>query len=257
MNCKETRKWMSPYLDSELGATKTFEVGAHLSDCPGCKSRFESERKVDDLVRSRLQKDVMPPEMWERISRTVSEPRWVRQLRSPRTLALAACLAMAVLGTVLIRSRPSGGETPEFVQSLLVAAPDNVPFADADMDRIDIMHLLDDRFDGKFTLAVADEHMDRHRLEFIEAVDRTDENGRAYVELRLNCCGRPVLMALARRGADELPSVFSNAPLNGATSAIEIDGVHLATKNFGGIIAVVASRHPVEQIASGLKYSKA
>jgi len=257
MNCKESRKWMSPYLDSELGATKTFEVGAHLGDCPECKFRFESERKVDDLVRSRLQKDVMPTELWERISRTVSEPKWVRQLRSPRTLALAACLAMAVLGTVLIPSRPSTVESPGLVQSLLVSAPDNVPFADADMDRIDIMRLLNERFDGEFTLATASERRDGHRLEFIEAVDRTDDNGRAYVELRLNCCGRPVLMALARRGVDGLPSVFSNAPLNGAISTTEIDGVHVATKDFGGIIAVVASRHPVEQIASGLGFSKA
>lgn len=257
MNCQETRKWMSPYLDSELGATKTFEVGAHLSECPRCKSRFESEGKVDELIRSHLQQEEMPPDLWEGICRSVSEPLWIRRLRSPRTIALAACLALAVIGAVLMQSGSSTVQTPALVQSLLVSAPDNDPFVDTGMDQADILRLLEDRFGGRFSLAAMNESFGSHRLDFIEAVDRTDADGRAYVELRLNCCGRPVLMVLAENGAGGLPTPFAGAPHNGSTASASFDDVHIATRDYGGVVAVVASRHPVEQIAGSLRFSKA
>ena len=43
MNCKEARRWMSPYIDSELGKTKTFEISEHLRYCPACAERFAAD----------------------------------------------------------------------------------------------------------------------------------------------------------------------------------------------------------------------
>ena len=56
MNCQEARRFISPYLDSELGQTKTFEVSEHLSECESCRRRFEQERSAQiktygDLIR--------------------------------------------------------------------------------------------------------------------------------------------------------------------------------------------------------------
>ena len=43
MKCHDARKWISPYIDSELDPTKTFELSQHLENCESCKTRFGRE----------------------------------------------------------------------------------------------------------------------------------------------------------------------------------------------------------------------
>lgn len=253
MNCKEVRKWMSPYLDSELGATKTFEISEHLRNCPKCKARFERERGVDDMLRGRLERDQMPPELWSRINRAVSLPPWLRVLTSPRGLAVAACLAVMVLGAIGFWPREAVNEDPWVVRELALLAPDDNPFGESTTVESPEQLLLDTL---GVELASAAGSAYPHPLKLVDATTRTDPDGREYLEVRLNCCGKPVLMVLARPGEGPLPMPFEGASV-GPTGDRRIDGINVAARDIDGVLAVVASRHPVKQIAKRLQIRKA
>ena len=84
MNCKAVRKWMSPYLDSELDRPITFEVSEHLQDCSECAARFDAERRVDDTIRSQIERATMPAELWARVKDEVSRDSWSGSRRRNR-----------------------------------------------------------------------------------------------------------------------------------------------------------------------------
>ena len=275
MNCKEARRWISPYLDSELGKTKTFELSEHLRICSGCTERFEAERRADDAVRSCLQRTEMPSELWRRISQKVSAPSLVRRwfyrhrLAAGGTLAVAACLALLLLlglGIVWKNSPADGrsatGGTPADsqpwpVREFVAVTPGNRSFTGSEDDRA----AIDDVFSGLLgvTLASLPLPVDNGHfgLKLVSAARRVDEHGRSFVELRLNCCDQPVLIMLARSSDGGWP-----VPLDGLQPAARLSvhteggalgtvgNVRIAVRDVDGVRVVAVSRHPVEHLLS-------
>lgn len=254
MNCKEARRWMSPYLDSELGQTKTFEVSEHLRFCPECTDRFGDERDVDNAMRSRLGTVVMPAEQWSDFQRALTVPPWVRRLAGPRGLALAACLAIATISsTVLLQSSDGRMSIPAIANRFLAEAPENQPFPVSQSGSDLANEIVRNEYGMRLASATDVKAMGHRDFQLVSASRRTDEAGRPYVELRLNCCGEPVLVTLARSIDGELPTPFAHVRpghANGSTSFQ--GGVKLAHATTGGVHIVAASRHTVEHILGNL-----
>ena len=254
MNCKEARNWMSPYLDSELGQTKTFEVSEHLRRCPKCTKRFDSEREVDDTMRSRLVQQSMPDELWSGFQRELTVPSWVRRLSSWQGLAIAASLVIAVLSSiVLLRPVDERQSIPTIANRFIIEAPDNHPFAVVKPGRNVIDEVL--RLDYGLRFASKSDVVARGHRDFqlISVTRRIDEAGRGYVEVRLNCCGKPVLVTMARPTHGELPTPFTNIQMVQAEqSLLNEQGVKLEHTTMGGVHVVVASRHDIKHIIDGI-----
>ena len=254
MNCREARTWMSPYLDSELGPTKTFEVSEHLRTCAACERRFDRERRADQLMASRLGTTEMPGELWSRIGREVSTPRWVRSLRSPALLALAACVALAILATAVFHEGAGAPLAPPIVRAFAALTPEDRPFARRSSEpSVDINAALQEAVSVPLVMAPPSDSFAAHKLEVIEIVRQTDQRGRTYSEVRINCCGQPVLLVLAEPGDGGLPAAFRDLPRTGGPFAATFDGVNVAAHDLGGVVAVAVSRHPVADLIAHLQ----
>lgn len=78
MKCEDARRYVGPYLDSELDPKTSFEVARHLEACAGCKARFESE----GVLERALAKELACPEpgddaIWDRaLRRAQGRRRW-------------------------------------------------------------------------------------------------------------------------------------------------------------------------------------
>ncbi len=256
MNCKEVRKWMSPYLDSELGSTKTFEVSEHLRDCTECTARFEAERRTDDLIRTRLAADIaMPAQLWRRLSHDLTAPSWVRRLREARNyLAVAACLMLALAASLVYWPQRSSQTQPWIVSRLVAQVPQDGPFPANVDDQTAAERLLRDEYHVRVAMgSTAAQAQKDHDLHLISAVKKTDGAGRAYLEVRLNCCGQPVVMAFARSETGALPVPFDIASGDGPDRPANIDGVQVASVLKDGLVVVAASQHPVRHILNAIE----
>lgn len=70
MKCEDARRYLGPYLDSELDAKTSFEVARHLEGCADCKARFDSE----GVLEKALAKEMARPEPGD-------DATWKRALR--------------------------------------------------------------------------------------------------------------------------------------------------------------------------------
>ncbi len=248
MNCRETRKWLSPYLDSELEQTKTFEVSEHLRVCPGCAERFEAERNAEQLVRRSLERETMPGELWQRITHDVATPPWVRRLGARTTLALAAAIVLAFLVWGVLPNRSVEASPAWLAESFVAETPDNSPFVDAHSSAARAMRTLRDALHlGMTSMPSTAARTGHFGFELISTQRLVDASGRTLVEVRLNCCGQPVLLAFAQTDAqgkssldDMLKPTLADAP---AFQHLNVDA-----RRIGSVVAVALSRHPVAGI---------
>ena len=129
MKCHEARKWTSPYLDSELGQTKTYEISEHLQQCEACARRFEAEGRVDEMIRDRIEPERMPDELWTSLRDIPERSQRTRWHAWGSRLAMAAVLAVTFVG--VMRLWPSRGvlSTPQIVSTFASSAPDNQAFS--------------------------------------------------------------------------------------------------------------------------------
>ena len=252
MTCKEARKLMSPYLDSELGQTKTFEISENLRRCPECAARFAGEHHVDDVMRSCLDPPAMPGELWSEIRGELTTPSWIRRLGTRSGLAIAACLAIACISTVIFWQQQESQEPPWIVRHIVAEAPDDHPFQAFPLGQPSAERLLRDEYKIQLAMSPTGKATEHYDLQLISATKRTDDGGREYIELRLNCCGHPVVVALARADGD-LAAPFDVVSAKDVTLPPAVDGVRLASKRIGGLVAVAASRHPVEHILGSIR----
>jgi mycothiol system anti-sigma-R factor len=51
MSCDLTQRFVPGYLDAELDLVRTIEMEMHLTDCPACAQKLESQREVRALLR--------------------------------------------------------------------------------------------------------------------------------------------------------------------------------------------------------------
>ena len=60
MNCKEARRYINLFIDSELDSKASFEIAEHLSSCEDCNKRFKQEEHIEKTLVSVL-KDSKDP----------------------------------------------------------------------------------------------------------------------------------------------------------------------------------------------------
>ena len=53
-----------------------------------------------------------------------------------------------------------------------------------------------------------------HQVSFVAVFERSDDAGHPYIELHLNCCGQPALIALAVTGANSRVMELKEATTN-------------------------------------------
>ncbi len=135
MDCRETEKLLSLYLDGEFSDAEQIEIDEHLSGCQRCQTILEEERALKEAIRSiRLQRT--PPDLRAAIERSIVGERRVIAFRNVLSFAAGfGVVALAVVSTAIITrtmtTRSSkGGELcvaqnqPAPARKRLAAAPE-------------------------------------------------------------------------------------------------------------------------------------
>ncbi len=251
MDCKQVRRLISPYLDSELSRTETFEICEHLRRCPDCAARFEQERTAEQLIRERLMQTRMPEPLWNQIRRDLTRRRRLRPGRQARTLAAAACLLLLAVGAVLWHNRAARAGLPPVIREFQTVAARTAP-AGATGGIEQLRRILQQTFGNNVSFQMQAPGHRHGGLRLAGAETRYDREGRKYVEARLVCCGKPVLLVLGeiRNGP---PEILRGLPLQKADVEQTFNGVRVHTRAGRNLAAAVVSRHPVRSIASGIR----
>ena len=91
-----------------------------------------------------------------------------------------------------------------------------------------------------------------HALHILQVAKKFDDEGRSFVEVRLNCCGHPVLMVLAEPSAGGWPIPLRDLPFD-EEPAEELHGdVRLVMRDLDRVRVAVSSTHPVAHIATAV-----
>jgi predicted anti-sigma-YlaC factor YlaD len=69
MKCVDAIAFLSPYIDSELDPTTTFQIQAHLHQCDSCRKRFDQENELEQRIAGALKLPMGPAHdaMWNRV----------------------------------------------------------------------------------------------------------------------------------------------------------------------------------------------
>lgn len=67
MNCRDVRRYINLFIDSELDSKTNLEISEHLSSCEDCSKRFAQEERIEKSLVSALkgEKDLKAEEVWE------------------------------------------------------------------------------------------------------------------------------------------------------------------------------------------------
>ena len=260
MNCREVRRWMSPYLDSELGATKTFEVSEHLRECSPCRSRFESERQVDEWVARSLSGPGMPEEdvqAIEQIIRSSSGRRRTWRLWSLAAGSLAAaCIALAV-AYFDVGAGSSGNDYAGAwaVQRLTDVAGTSESFAQDGIDAGELGRISAEVLAS--SLSIREGAVEGHHDMKIVKVNRRVDDGAGWLEVQVSCCGQPVLLAIARQDhPGRLTKVAER--VSRQSNYKHTDGaMNLLARQTGDLVILAVSKHPVEQVVDAVEVTAA
>jgi len=98
MSCDEIRRWISPYLDSELDPHTNFEIAQHLEACAACRQVFEAERRLEASMAASLVTDPQTQTAWDRAMHRVLVGDVVRPRRWHVAVAAAAVFVLLVGG---------------------------------------------------------------------------------------------------------------------------------------------------------------
>lgn len=203
--CEDCRKHWGPSADGELDRATATEVQGHLRECPGCRAYFEREAAFEERLRGRLRASYMPDALWDDLAERVRTNRTVRRLPIAWPLAMAASLGLATLLGVYVgqqRRQPHATTPVEArhvhaeIADLLQAVRPGLDKFDAPADSTVAKDLanLSKRMLGR-VLAV-DAESGHHNLDLVGVREAVDPQGHPYLEIQLNCCGRPVLLAV-------------------------------------------------------------
>ncbi len=98
MNCREVKKYLDTYVDSELEAGRMIEVDTHLEECESCRSIVLLKRKLKSEIQ-RLGHITAPEHLRKAIlnSANTSRKRRMTVVIAAVPLAAAAALVLALL----------------------------------------------------------------------------------------------------------------------------------------------------------------
>lgn len=124
-DCALIHTELSPYVDQEVATLRHRAITAHLVDCQGCRTEFNSMSAVGEVIRESY-KPAIPADfdLWPAIKRELQvvpftpkqkETTITPQTKPPRKVLMAA-VAAAVVGlvglTAVIMGSPNGGSAP-------------------------------------------------------------------------------------------------------------------------------------------------
>jgi len=239
LDCKQTRTLLMAYLDSELDALSTLEVGEHLERCGACRERFDAEQTIERGLRAELLDERMPEAVWQRLTAQV-QPAASRPRRVWRLVPLAAAALVLVAVGLLLRDSlwgntplPSGSLAAAFVEAhrARLAAPASSAVGQAEPAALQsLLHAAG--FDGvslPTTGMLAD-----HYVEPLEAHD-VRFGGVPGLEVSYECCGQPVsVFFVDQRYLD---------PTSDCETEIRSDGLRGRTHASGGMFVGVVHEH--------------
>jgi anti-sigma factor RsiW len=101
MRCHEVRRFIGPYLDSELDARTSLEIEQHLENCSECARVFEAEKKLDARMFSVLRQGEKTFGLWEAAEKRVAPVKRLLRFKAFWPLAAAASLVLLAGGVVL------------------------------------------------------------------------------------------------------------------------------------------------------------
>ncbi|MFQ5962729.1 MAG: anti-sigma factor family protein [Candidatus Scalinduaceae bacterium] len=118
MNCKEARRYINLFLDSELDSKTNLEITEHLSSCEDCSKRFAQEERIEKSFVSVLKEDKDPKaeEIWERTISSFGhqvESRGERRLGSwfyIRYVVTATVAILAIIITLIMYSKQESND---------------------------------------------------------------------------------------------------------------------------------------------------
>ena len=114
MKCREARCYLSPYIDSELDATRTFEISRHLEGCPPCARIFGEEAELELAISERLRRSRGDEE--QVFKRVLARAVPGRGRSMGVRLLLAAASLLVLLGLFTYRLTAGGSEAvPEII----------------------------------------------------------------------------------------------------------------------------------------------
>ncbi len=247
MNCREVRRWLSPYLDSELGKTKTFEVSEHLRQCESCATRFEQERRIDASIAEKLSD--APVLDFGAMLREAARPK--RSLLGPwrmGAMGLAACLALFAWFAIGPPAASASSAEDWIASEFVSAAPDAKAFVPVSDGSVDVVGQVKSTLGVSLSMKSLAEAFPGHVVDLVSVSERVGDGGAPYVEVRLNCCGEPVLLAfIARDEMGPLGSIPEGDSL-GAVHRHASSGLNVVLWTTDRLVLVAASRHSVNNV---------
>lgn len=128
MRCNDVRHYLSPYLDSELEGTTTYEIARHLEVCPDCRDVFAAEARLERAIvasmRSAESGDAL---LWQRVVASVPGRRRHRSA----WIAIAAAVLLSI-GIALFVEWPSG-------EDLIACLRRDFELMDSGRSRLDVV----------------------------------------------------------------------------------------------------------------------
>jgi anti-sigma factor (TIGR02949 family) len=99
MSCERPPAQLYRFLDGELAPPEAEEMAQHLQACPACQEKVDVHRSLQGLLRTAVQEDEVPEQLWSAIhQRLVQEP----QVRRPRSAGQPRRRLWRRLGTLAV-----------------------------------------------------------------------------------------------------------------------------------------------------------
>jgi len=259
MQCQETRKWISPYLDSELDPTKTFEVSQHLESCAPCRARFEKERRADELIGAALRREESYVD-WSAIERQILAPaRRIIPIRPKWLLAAAACVAFLLIWPGgWFGSTVAAHPAQWAVDELYGLSPDCSPFPEGPgCTPSDVNEIAATALDCRLAIPIIAGRLADHPVTLIQGNRRICDAGTDRIEIRLNCCGKPVLLIVGKFDQGGIMKDLA-AALKKAGGDYSDERSSHSTKYYvraikkGKYIVLAVSTHTVDHLVAGV-----
>jgi anti-sigma factor RsiW len=138
-SCSDLDERLAPYVDDEIAPAARQAADAHMTGCPPCRMRMESERVARDVIREHRAelRGAAPAELHARCLAARNLSAGPSRLRRWVPLSLAATLVLAV-GAVFVLGLNDGAEalaaglTLDHVKCFKVTKPDGAIPIDAD-----------------------------------------------------------------------------------------------------------------------------
>ncbi len=259
MRCQEARKWISPYLDSELDPTKTFEVSQHLESCAPCRARFQKEGRADEMIGAALRREESFVN-WPAIERQILTPaRRIIPIKPKWLLAAAACIAFVLISLGNWPGSTVAAHPAQWaVDELHTLSPNCRPFPEGrGCTPHQINEIAAAALDCRLGIPIIDGRLANHPVTLIQRDRRTCDAGTDRVEILLNCCGKPVLLIVGKcsqRGImKDIAAALENAGGNYSDRcSSQNTKYHVRAIKKGEYIVLAVSTHEVDHLVAGV-----